>query len=129
MHTLARSSRRLLAPVAIAAVGALGGLTAVALAAPGPGGRAHSAVASHATVVIRDIDFHRRSVTVRRGGTVTWRFADPQVSHNVTSRGSLRFRSSPTKLSGAYTATFRRAGTYHYVCTIHPNMKGRVVVR
>jgi plastocyanin len=31
-------------------------------------------------------------------------------------------------LTGTYTVRFRRPGTYRYVCTIHPNMRGRVIV-
>jgi plastocyanin len=68
-------------------------------------------------------------VTIRRGGRVTWRFVDDEVSHNVTSVGTPRFRSSATKLTGTYTVRFRRAGIYRYVCTIHANMRGKVIVR
>ena len=131
MHTLPSPTFRMTATVAIFAVGALAGLTTIATAtvAGAPAPQAHAAAASRATVTIRNIDFHRRSVTIRRGGSVTWRFVDPQVSHNVTSRGTPRFRSSPTKLTGTYTVSFKRAGVYRYVCTIHANMHGRVVVR
>jgi plastocyanin len=31
-------------------------------------------------------------------------------------------------LTGTYTVRFTRPGAYRYVCTIHPNMKGRVIV-
>jgi plastocyanin len=51
------------------------------------------------------------------------------VSHNVTSRGAPRFRSSPTKMTGTWSVRFAKAGTYRYVCTLHPGMAGRVVVR
>lgn len=85
--------------------------------------------ASGATVRIQDIDFHPAAVVIHRGRSVTWRFLDPEVVHNVTSRGVLRFRSSPTKRSGTYTVRFTKPGTYRYRCTIHPNMRGRVVVR
>ena len=80
-------------------------------------------------VVLKDIDFSPASVTIRRGDSVRWVWRDPNVSHDVTSRGRLRFRSSATKLTGTHTVRFRRKGTYRYVCTIHPNMLGKVVVR
>jgi plastocyanin len=86
------------------------------------------ASSSH-TVQIKDIDFHPRTITVRRGDSVRWVWLDGSTPHNVRSRGALRFRGSPTKTRGTYTVRFRHAGTYRYVCTIHFNMKGRVLVR
>ena len=80
-------------------------------------------------VVLKDIEYSPATVTIRRGGSVRWVWRDPRVSHDVTSRGRLRFRSSDTKLSGTHTVRFRRKGTYRYVCTIHPSMLGKVVVR
>jgi plastocyanin len=81
------------------------------------------------TVRIHDIGFHPSRLVVHRGDSVRWRFVDPEVSHNVTSRGHARFHSSPTRLTGSYSVRFKRRGTYRYVCTIHPNMRGSVVVR
>ena len=80
-------------------------------------------------VVLKDIEFAPATVTIRRGDSVRWVWRDPNVSHDVTSRGRLRFRSSQTKLTGTHTVRFRRKGTYRYVCTIHPSMLGKVVVR
>ena len=81
------------------------------------------------TVRIHDIDFQPSRVVIHRGDSVRWKFVDPEVAHNVTSRGRTRFRSSRTRLTGSHRARFTRAGTYRYVCTIHPNMRGSVVVR
>jgi plastocyanin len=36
--------------------------------------------------------------------------------------------SGPPKIEG-YKLTFTKAGTYHYICTVHDDMKGTVVVR
>ena len=80
-------------------------------------------------VEIKDIDFTPSALKVTKGTTVRWEFEDDATAHNVRSRGTRRFRSSPTKSSGSYSVRFRRAGTYRYVCTLHPGMAGRVVVR
>jgi plastocyanin len=32
-------------------------------------------------------------------------------------------------MSGSYSVTFAKRGTYYYECTIHPGMQGRIVVR
>jgi plastocyanin len=82
-----------------------------------------------ASVRIKDIDFKPARVTIRRGGSVRWTFLDARTPHNVRSKGTPRFRGSPTKQEGSYRVTFRRPGTYRYVCTLHLNMKGTVVVR
>jgi plastocyanin len=97
---------------------------AVAAATGAPAG----ASSSH-TVRIKDIDFNPRATTVHRGDTVRWVWLDGSTPHNVKSRGASSFRSSPTKTRGTYTVRFTRAGTYKYVCTIHFNMKGKIVVR
>jgi plastocyanin len=87
-------------------------------------GGAHAA--SGKSVGMKNLRFHPATVTISRGQTVTWKFDDGSTPHNVISN---RFRSSPTKSSGTYTVRFTRAGTYSYVCTIHPGMRGKVIVR
>lgn len=103
--------------------------TAGALAASSADPAPASSAPSSATVKIEDIDFKPARLTIRRGGTVRWTFRDVATSHNVRSKGRPRFPGSPTKETGSYRVTFKRAGTYRYVCTLHLNMKGTVVVR
>jgi plastocyanin len=102
----------------------------VALAAITLTGIGVDAAQSARTHVVRivDIDFKPDALKVRRGDTVEWRFLDESVPHNVASRGRMRFKSSPTKSQGTYRFRFTRKGTYGYVCTIHPGMRGRVIV-
>lgn len=107
----------------------IGLVAVVAVAVIGMTRVADAATSSSATVRIKDIDFKPTRVVIRRGGSVRWLFMDGSTPHNVRSVGKRRFRSSPTKQSGSYRATFKRAGSYRYVCTIHLNMKGTVVVR
>ena len=107
-----KPGRHLVAAVVVAAV----------MAAPAHG-------AGDRTVQIKDIDFHPARLVVHRGDRVTWRFLDEEVSHNVTSVAKPRFRSSDSRMTGTYSVRFTRKGTYRYVCTIHANMRGRIVVR
>lgn len=107
-------------------------LPAAGLIAIGPWLPGHLGTAGAATirsVVIEDIAFKPSTVQIRRGSRVRWVWNDPRVSHDVTSRGRNRFRSSQTKLTGTHTVRFSRKGTYRYTCTIHPGMLGKVVVR
>jgi plastocyanin len=78
------------------------------------------------TVTVRDNFFSARSVTVRRGAKVTWRWVATANKHNVTSKGHFKSRS---QRSGSFTETFRTRGTFTVICTLHPTqmrMKVRV---
>ena len=100
-------------------------VTALAVAAfPAP-----AASARTVDVSIEDIDFSKRSVSVKRGDRVRWTWRDGRTPHDVKSKGSPRFRSSALKETGTHVVRFTRRGTYRYVCSIHLNMRGRVVVR
>lgn len=94
---------------------------------------AHTAKAP--TVRIKNLAYHPNQVTIRRGTAVRWLWLDaPADSHTVTSirhhgRG-LRFPGHPTaQWTGTYSSTFRKAGTYYYMCTVHDFMHGKIVVR
>ena len=99
---------------------------AVAVAVPVAGS---AAAPAGKTVVLKNIAFHPKKVTVMKGATVTWSWQDGATPHNVTATGKTKFKSSPTKQSGKYSVKFAKAGTYHYECTIHPGMTGVVVVK
>jgi plastocyanin len=112
--------------IAGAAVAAL----ATSPAKAGAPARADAPATAAAVKVVKLRAFEVRPSTVRiaRGATVEWRFLDRPSPHNVTSRGAKRFRSSPSKQSGTYRVRFAKSGTYRYLCTIHPDMRGKVVV-
>lgn len=65
-------------------------------------------------------------VTVERGATVAWENRDP-FPHTVTAPGA--FDSRAIAAGAAWRFTAARAGTFDYICTLHPTMKGRLVVR
>jgi plastocyanin len=79
-----------------------------------------------ATVVLEDIVFKPKRITIEVGETVLWQFKDKGIKHNVVAED--RSFKSATKDTGNYRRTFRAAGTYPYVCTLHPGMTGTVVV-
>ena len=69
--------------------------------------------------------FSPSSVTVGVGDTVTWTNNGTE-SHDVTGSGL----SSGTLQSGqGYSHTFASSGTFNYICSIHPFMKGSVTVQ
>jgi plastocyanin len=88
-----------------------------------------ASAARTAAVTLEDIRFKPGTVLVKKGDRVRWQWNDGSTPHNVASRGTRRFKSSSTKTRGTHLVRFTRAGTYRYVCTIHPGMKGKIVVR
>ncbi|SFW85369.1 cupredoxin domain-containing protein [Amycolatopsis australiensis] len=80
------------------------------------------------TVAIKDFAFAPAATTVKKGTTVTWTNQD-QDAHTVTSTGSGGPLRSPTLQTGqSYQYTFSTAGTFEYLCTIHPFMTATVTV-
>jgi plastocyanin len=98
-------------------------LAVAALAAvPVAAGAQSGTTAATRTVRVGDNWFVRErgvpTVTVRRGGTVRWRWTGRRP-HNVTvARGPVKFRSR-TQSRGTYTRRLTRRGTYTIICTIH----------
>ena len=85
------------------------------------------------SVVMKDIAFKPGTVTVPKGGTVTWT-NDDSVGHDVTKVGGPgpSFKSGTAGgLNGGdtYQQKFTTPGTIKYVCTVHPGMEGTVVVK
>jgi plastocyanin len=66
------------------------------------------------------------SLTVSAGTTVTWTNRDEEPHTVAASDGS--FHSPGMGTGATFTHTFGTAGTFDYVCSIHPMMHGTVVV-
>jgi plastocyanin len=80
------------------------------------------------TVAIKNFAFAPAALTVRTGTRVTWTNQDSDA-HTVTSTGSGGPLSSPAMdTGGTFSFTFTKAGTYRYLCTIHPFMTATVTV-
>lgn len=57
-------------------------------------------------------------------GVVTWRNADA-APHTATGK---QFSSPELRRGASFSRRFMRAGTYAYLCALHPGMRGKVVV-
>lgn len=79
------------------------------------------------TVTIIDFTFEPPELTAGVGDTVTWTNED-SVAHTVTSEGDGPLASGDLESGATYEATFDEPGTYDYLCTIHPTMRGTVEV-
>ncbi len=104
-------------------------LALCAISAAAAGGQVAASQASGKTVTLRDIAFAPKGLSIARGSTVTFSWRDDGTAHNVVSKGTKRFTSIPTRTTGSRSRTFTKTGTYHYICTLHPGMSGRITVR
>ncbi len=83
-------------------------------------------VAADRSVRIVGFAFSPATLTVRVGDSVTWRNED-SAAHTATSAGA--WNSGDLGRGESATITFRAAGSFEYMCGIHPAMTGRVVVQ
>jgi amicyanin len=66
-------------------------------------------------------------ITVAPGTTVTW-VNNEAMPHTVVDQNK-GFRSKMLAKEATFSFTFTTAGDYDYQCSIHPNMKGKVIVK
>jgi plastocyanin len=96
------------------------------------GGIASAATATPATkpdITIDGYAFHPATLTVKKGAAVVWVNKDDDV-HTIKSTGGPEAFNSPALDNGKqFSFLFRRAGTYRYICSVHPYMHGVIVVR
>jgi plastocyanin len=79
------------------------------------------------TVVIDGTAFAPATVTVQQGDRVVWQNKDP-FPHTATSRDG-GFDSKSIAPGKSFTFVAANKGTFDYVCSFHPNMKGTLVVQ
>lgn len=102
------------------------------LAACGGGAASTSAPATDAPppaavdVQIANFAFDPRSATAPVGAAVTWTNED-SAPHTVTFDEGVDL--GQVSRDGTLTRTFESAGEFAYICTIHPSMRGVVVVQ
>jgi amicyanin len=94
--------------------------------APSSSAASQTAASGVTAVAIQNFAFSPATVSVKVGSTVTWTNKDGEAHNVTTSSGPLH---SPTMQPGAvFSYTFTTAGTYRYLCTIHPFMTATVTV-
>jgi plastocyanin len=109
-----------------ALLGATAALTASGDSAPKPSAPSEPkpAAASHATVTIKDFKFGPARVAVNVGAKVTFTNAD-RAPHTATATPG--FDTGVLAKGKSRTVTIAKAGTFDYVCQLHPYMKATIV--
>jgi plastocyanin len=76
-------------------------------------------------VSVENFAFSPSTLTIAKGTTVTWTNND-SASHQIKSD---TFESILLSKGQSYFYTFNEVGTFEYICSAHPSMKGKVIVR
>jgi plastocyanin len=87
---------------------------------------ASTSTASQNPVAIQNYAFSPSALTIQKGANVTWTNYD-SVQHHVVSDSSA-FSSPLLNKGDTYTHQFNNTGSFSYICSIHPYMKGTIVV-
>jgi len=77
------------------------------------------------TVAMDGTRFVPETLTVKPGDRVVWVNKDP-FPHTATAEGTFDSKSIAAGDSWSYVA--RKSGEFAYVCTLHPGMKGTLLV-
>ena len=79
------------------------------------------------TIAINNFRFEPDAITLHVGDTIEWKNIDI-VPHSATAMDRKAFDSGPIEKGASWRFTFTKTGTFDYECTLHPNMKGKLVV-
>ncbi len=82
--------------------------------------------ASEVEVEIKNFAFSPKTITIKKGTTVTWTNQDT-VKHDAASDDG-KFKTELMGQGESQSVTFDEVGTYNYHCTPHPNMKATIIV-
>ena len=86
-----------------------------------------AAAAPTATIEIANFKFAPPNVTVGAGTTVIWKNADDSPHRVADINGA--YASAALDTEDSFSHTFATPGLYKYICSLHPYMKGEIVVK
>ena len=102
------------------------GMAGMAMPPQRPAGAGTVAPVAADAVQIKNFAFSPATITVKAGSTVVWT-NDDSVQHEISFEGG-DINSSVLNHNDTFSHPFPTAGTYHYICSIHPFMHGTVIV-
>ena len=111
----------------LGAAGVIALLLAGASESPSAGEAAVQAAANPAAVKIDNFNFTPPTLVVVPGTTVTWT-NDDDSPHTVREKDG-KFKSAALDTDETFSQTFSTPGEYEYICSIHPRMVGKIVVK
>jgi plastocyanin len=127
LTTINPARRRQRIAVLLGAVGVASLLAAALPELTAAGEAVSAAAASPATVKIDNFTFAPATLTVTAGTTVTWKNEDDSPHRIGDNNGT--FKSAALDTDDTFSHTFAAPGEYPYICTIHPYMAGKIIVK
>ena len=127
LTTINPAQRRRRIPLLLGAAGVTALLAAALPELTVAGEAVVQAAASPATVQIENFAFAPGTLTVTAGTTVTWKNEDDSP-HRIGDKNGT-FTSAALDTDDAFSHTFAAPGEYPYICTIHPYMVGKIIVK
>lgn len=82
--------------------------------------------ATHTVVIVDATRYAPATLTLEAGDTVVWVNKDI-MPHTATSEAA-GFDSGRIDPGQSWSYTVTKAGSFEYICTYHPTMKGRLLV-
>lgn len=79
------------------------------------------------TVSIDNLAFNPNTLSIANGTQVTW-INNDSTDHTIIDEGGL-FNSGTIIPGKNFTYTFTTAGSYNYYCSLHPSMRGTILVQ
>lgn len=89
--------------------------------------RPAAAADSMVEITIDNFTFAPGTITIEPGTTVKWLNRD-DIPHTVVEK-SLAFRSKALDTDDSFSHQFNEVGEIDYFCSLHPHMRGKVIVR
>ncbi|HET8824306.1 MAG TPA: cupredoxin family copper-binding protein [Terriglobales bacterium] len=91
------------------------------------GGVAATSPSAFHAVLIKDFKYQPSILAVKLGDTIEWKNADI-VPHTVTAVDK-SFNSGAISPGHSWKFIVRTAGSVNYFCTLHPNMRAKLIVQ
>jgi plastocyanin len=79
------------------------------------------------TIVMEGVAFKPETLTVQRGDSVVWLNKD--VFPHTATAGDRTFDSGEIAPTKTWKLLAKKSGRFAYVCTLHPTMKGALIVK
>ncbi|MEK7664521.1 MAG: cupredoxin family copper-binding protein [Patescibacteria group bacterium] len=76
-------------------------------------------------VVIKNFVFSPETLIITKGNTVNWTNQD-SIPHIISGNG---LQSGTLSKGQSFSFIFNSAGTFDYICSLHPYMKGQIIVQ
>jgi plastocyanin len=93
-----------------------------------PARRPAAVAAGDPSVTIKSFAFHPGTISISVGDTVSWTNQDSVSGGHTATANDGSFNTGVLNQGQSASHTFTKAGTFAYICAIHPFMKGTIVV-